>query len=268
MEADLQRARIPLYPRAMEAIVRETVGLINPQALLLGADDLESTDQETVVLHNIRADIQLAARALFLLLDVLLRLRDEHRIMFDEKASEDLRVAAVNRSTTLGLDFELHVRQIYELLYAIGVLIERLPAQSPKPTQQEMDELERLDRFRGALIVHKEGAVRFMRSSRIGNYERLDVRINVGLQPMREADAAMLGAIFSRTAPRLPPRLRAEENWNQQLQYLYEFLPRVSHTDKGQVVALIRRNGVQSDAPYTLARVVNDLAKRYFISSH
>jgi hypothetical protein len=247
-------------------IVQETVErlAVNYRDASLGEDDLRSTDVDVVLLHNIRADIRLASRASALLLQALLELRAAHETLWNDTAADGARTDAIETARHLSLDFELHLRQLYELLDAIRLLIGKLSKGAARPPDEVMEELSRLRHFRDLLVVHKDKAVRPMRSITGGRYDGLDVRIGGSLKPIGNEDSARLRAIFERTSAKLPAGDRDEANYNAQLQLLYEHFPQVSKRDLGEVKRLIARNGVQSDRPIVLARVVLALAATYY----
>ena len=80
------------------------------------------------------------------------------RGLFDEK-DEEKRFAIADEQRLIGLDVELAFRQIYELLYAVKVLIKK----AGRPATISLTDWEELDRlciYRGYLVVHKEMAER------------------------------------------------------------------------------------------------------------
>lgn len=228
--------------------------------------EMRPSDRDALLRHNIQADIRLASRAAELMLLALLALRSTHAAMFDKSATEEDRRAAYEESFRFALDLELHIRSLYELLYAIRDLTRSPSHSEPRLGAELVDELDRLAQFRGLLVVHKEGVARPLRSMSGGRYDLLDVRIGGSLVAIAESDASQLQAIFKRNSAHLPDDLRTEGNANQQLQILYENLGRVNRSDLGDIKALIGRNGVSSDSPVVLARVVLALVKTYIPS--
>lgn len=226
-------------------------------------DDLAARSSDPVRLHHIRYDLTLAARALVLLMRALERHRDAMREAFRGPGiSDEARLRAFANGEEAGLDAELCVRQIYELLYSIQVLAKRLAV--PRLTKEDRIELDRLCLYRGSLLVHREHATRFTRGGRMWGRDGFDMRFGIGLQPLKEEDAAHLQALFERAAPHLTANKRAEKNWNEQLQHLYDEWPRVPAGDRQHVKDLIRRNGVKSDPPVVLARIVRKLSVHFF----
>lgn len=238
--------------------IRERMRIPRPRPLV-------DSSADCVARENIEADVRLAGRSVELLHEVLVQLRDAERMMWDEGLPNEVRAEAASlalgRNTSL--DLELHTRSIYELLYSVKELIDKLLPGFPQPSATELQELERLCTFRRLLVTHKAGAVRSMRAARGGRYEDLDVRIGGSIYSIDNGAARQLNAIFDRTSPHLPADVRDETNWNARLQLAYEFLSRIPANDRGSAKALIARYGVQSDPPMKLARMVLALARVY-----
>ena len=250
----------------MEDELREIAALVAAGERRLGirSEDLQSVTPDQVRLDNMRWDLRLAARALSNLLERLNDHRDASGVALDEDSSEEDRLAASERLHTVTLDSELLMRQIYELLYAIQILVDRLEDRSMVPSASELEELERLCVFRGSLLVHRESAVPLSRGGRTWDAGGLTVRFVIALQSVGEEDGLQVEQLFARTCRFLPEDRRGEEDWHEQLQLLYDHWLLIPTADRDAAAALIRRNGVKSDPPVVLARMVTALVRRAF----
>lgn len=113
-------------------------------------------------------------------------------------------------------------------------------------------------------MTHKETAER-RRSGLMWGSEGKDLQVGVPWEPLSEEDAKHLAHIFRRLKARTTPPLEEEENWNEQLQLVYERFPLLDSGDKGPAQSLIKRYGVKSDPPDVLAATVSVLAQAFFV---
>lgn len=182
------------------------------------------------------------------------------RAFFEE---EEKRLLVEDERHGVGLDVELASRQIYELLYAIKVLVDKA-GRPAAMSRKDWDELDRLCIYRGCLVTHKETAER-RRSGLMWSSEGNDLQVGVPWEPLSEGDAKHLAHIFRRLRGRTTPPLEEEENWNERLQLVYERFPWLDSRDKGPAKSLIKRYGVKSDPPDVIAATVSMLAQAFFV---
>jgi hypothetical protein len=93
--------------------------------------------------------------------------------------------------------------------------------------------------------------------------EGKDLQVGVPWEPLSEEDAKHLAHIFQRLKAKATP-LDEEESWDEQLQLVYERLPRLESNDKKTAKSLIKRYGVRSDPPDVLAAMVLILTEAFF----
>jgi hypothetical protein len=254
----------------MEEQLEELSERIGDAAGQFKVHDVSETTPETIRCRNIARDIGLATRSLENLDRFLKEHHRLHRGLFAEDGSpidDEERVRDIfEESRVVQLDIELCIRQLYELLYALKLLIEQGPPGAQTLASDDMAELRRLCIYRDSLVVHKERTHRTLGGLMFNSRDGSDLRIGIPLEPMSNDDSNRLQAIFHRAKPGLPDECQDEVNWNEQLQQIYEHWTTIESGDMGDAKALIRRNGVRSDDPVVLAKMVLALA-RVFLRS-
>lgn len=212
-------------------------------------------------IHSIKHDIELSARVLEHLDKAASRHYALVRNLFDE-GDDTKRRSIADETRGVRLDVELASRQLYELLYAIKVLVVKAGRPSAM-SQEDWEELNRLCIYRDYLVTHKETAER-RRSGLMWGSEGRDLQVGVPWEPLSEEDAKHLAHIFQRLKAKTTLPLDEEENRDEQLQLVYERLPWLESNDKKTAKSLIKRYGVKSDTPDALAAMVLILTEAFF----
>ena len=232
--------------------------------LLVKEELLHTTEKDKILLANIRLDLEECSHAFFMLYRILLKLRDDQRLLLTNTNRISFQ-QKMRRTQALIRDATILIKSLYSYFFAIREMI--FSSENIKSILSERTnlELERICEFRSKLIVHKQNQKLFTGSSRRYNTEDLNITLQIGqYASVSKAVHGQCKKLYEGSQICFPEEDQGKENYYSMADALYKNLHLVPNHLKGDVKGFISAYGVSSDPPLSLGLLLKNLLKEYY----